>query len=132
MDLVVHLVAKSHLDIFKCQAKETRNPSAMKNSTIIETLEEALALHKSFRHDEAEKLYARVRFQAPKNFDGWFLSGAMAFQRGGHLEKAVELLTKARKLQPQSLECRMFLGMALADLDRHKRLSPILKKPFPK
>jgi hypothetical protein len=48
-------------------------------------LEEALALHKSFQHDEAERLYAKVRRECPRDFDAWFLSGAMAFQRGGHL-----------------------------------------------
>ncbi|MFM8982838.1 MAG: hypothetical protein ACKOLA_08005, partial [Spartobacteria bacterium] len=53
-------------------------------------LEEALALHRAFQHDEAEKIYARVRAAYPRDFDAWFLSGAMAFQRGGHLEKAVE------------------------------------------
>ena len=77
-------------------------------------LEEALALHRALRHDEAEKIYARVRAECPRDFDAWLLSGAMAFQRGGHLEKAAELLEKARKIKPDSIECRMFLGMALA------------------
>jgi predicted O-linked N-acetylglucosamine transferase (SPINDLY family) len=104
----------------------------MNHKQIIKTLEDALALHKSFQHDEAERLYARVRAAAPKNFDAWFLSGAMAFQRGGHLEQAVDLLQRARKIQPISVECRLFLGMALADSSRFAEAEPhlvwVLKK----
>ena len=95
-------------------------------------LEEALALHRAFRHDEAEKIYARVRAAYPRDFDAWFLSGAMAFQRGGHLEKAVELLEKARKLKPDSIECRLFLGMALADLGRYAEGEPHLSQALKK
>jgi protein O-GlcNAc transferase len=104
----------------------------MNQKQILKTLEEALALHKSFQHDEAERLYARVRAASPKNFDAFFLSGAMAFQRGGHLEQAVDLLQRARKLQPLSVECRLFLGMALADSARFAEAEPhlvwVLKK----
>lgn len=95
-------------------------------------LEEALALHKAFQHDEAERLYAQVRRECPRDFDAWFLSGAMAFQRGGHLEKAAELLEKARRLKPDSIECRMFLGMALADLGRHAEAEPHLSRALKK
>jgi len=95
-------------------------------------LEEALALHRAFQHDEAEKIYARVRAAYPRDFDAWFLSGAMAFQRGGHLEKAVELLEKARKLKPDSIECRLFLGMALADLGRFAEAEPHLSRALKK
>jgi len=104
----------------------------MKNSSIIQNLEEALTLHKALKHDEAERVYAKVRAVAPKNFDAWFLSGAMAFQRGGHLEKAVELLQKARKLKPDSIECRLFLGMALADLGRFAEAEPHLSRALKK
>ena len=95
-------------------------------------LEEALALHRALRHDEAEKIYARVRAECPRDFDAWFLSGAMAFQRGGHLEKAVDLLEKARKIKPDSIECRMFLGMALADLGRFAEAEPHLSRALKK
>lgn len=98
----------------------------MNQKQILKTLEEALALHKSFQHDEAERLYARVRAASPKNFDAFFLSGAMAFQRGGHLDQAVDLLQRARKLQPLSVECRLFLGMALADSARFAEAEPHL------
>ena len=95
-------------------------------------LEEALSLHQAYQHDEAERIYAKVRRDCPKDFDAWYLSGAMAFQRGGHLEEAVELLQKARKLNADSVECRMFLGMALADLGRHAEAEPHLVRALKK
>jgi tetratricopeptide (TPR) repeat protein len=95
-------------------------------------LEEALSLHQAHEHDEAERIYAKVRRECPKDFDAWYLSGAMAFQRGGHLEEAVELLQKARKLNADSVECRMFLGMALADLGRHAEAEPHLARALKK
>ena len=95
-------------------------------------LEEALALHRALQHDDAERIYSRVRAGYPRDFDAWFLSGAMAFQRGGHLEKAVELLEKARKIKPDSTECRMFLGMALADLGRFAEAEPHLSRALKK
>jgi predicted O-linked N-acetylglucosamine transferase (SPINDLY family) len=98
----------------------------------INLLEEALSLHKVHQHDEAERIYAKVRRECPRDFDAWYLSGAMAFQRGGHLEEAVELLQQARKLNAESLECRMFLGMALADLGRHAEAEPHLVRAVKK
>jgi predicted O-linked N-acetylglucosamine transferase (SPINDLY family) len=95
-------------------------------------LEEALSLHKAHQHDEAERVYARVRRECPKDFDAWYLSGAMAFQRGGHLEEAVDLLQKARKLNADSIECRMFLGMALADCGRFAEAEPHLVRALKK
>ena len=95
-------------------------------------LEEALSLHQSHQHDEAERIYSKVRRECPKDFDAWYLSGAMAFQRGGHLEEAVALLQKARKLNSDSVECRMFLGMALADLKRYTEAEPHLIRALKK
>ncbi len=107
-------------------------PDRMNHKQRTNLLEEALALHKSHQHDEAERIYAKVRLECPKDFDAWYLSGAMAFQRGGHLEEAIELLQKARKLNADSLECRMFLGMALADLGRYAEAEPHLVRTLKK
>lgn len=95
-------------------------------------LEEALALHQSQQHNEAEIIYARVRRECPRDFDAWYLSGAMAFQRGGHLEEAVEFLQQARKINPESIDCRMFLGMALADLGHFAEAEPHLTRAVKK
>jgi predicted O-linked N-acetylglucosamine transferase (SPINDLY family) len=104
----------------------------MNNKQRIDLLERALALHQTHQHDEAERVYAQVRRECPKDFDAWYLSGAMAFQRGGHLEIAVDHLQKARKLNPDSVECRMFLGMAFADLGRFAEAEPHLLRAIKK
>jgi predicted O-linked N-acetylglucosamine transferase (SPINDLY family) len=104
----------------------------MNNKQRINLLEQALALHQSHQHLEAERIYAQVRKECPKDFDAWYLSGAMAFQRGGHLEEAVQLLQHARKLNQESIECRMFLGMALADLGRYEEAEPHLLRTVKK
>jgi predicted O-linked N-acetylglucosamine transferase (SPINDLY family) len=91
----------------------------MKPKDIEQTLAKALGHHQTGDHDEAAKGYARVRAADPKNFSGWYLGGALAFQRGDHLPESVTLLSRARQLQPGALDCRLFLGMALADLGRH-------------
>lgn len=104
----------------------------MNNKQRINLLEEALALHQSQQHDQAELIYARVRRECPKDFDAWYLSGAMAFQRGGHLEESAKLLQQARKLNPDSVEARMFLGMALADLGRYAEAEPHLTRAIKK
>lgn len=100
-------------------ARPPRPTPLMNKKTLQRTLETALEFHRSGQHDEAEKLYAQVRHGAPKLYDGWYLSGTLAFQRGGHLEEAVTYLTRAQRLDPQAAQCKLFLGMALADLGRH-------------
>ncbi len=91
----------------------------MKPKEIEQALSKALGHHQTGAHDEAAKGYAQVRAADPKNYSAWYLAGALAFQRGEHLAEAVTLLGRARQLQPSSLECRLFLGMALADSGRH-------------
>ena len=39
------------------------------------------------RLTDAEKLYSRVRFAAPGNFDAFHLSGLLAFQQGRHADQ---------------------------------------------
>lgn len=104
----------------------------MNRKNLEATLNRALQLHHSGQHDEAERLYAQVRRSAPRLFDGWFLSGALAFQRGGHLEQSVQLLTKALQLQPSASQCRLFLGMALADSGRHSEAVNYLRSGLAK
>jgi superkiller protein 3 len=104
----------------------------MNRNQLQKVLETAIEHQKAGRHDEAEALYAQVRRDKPKLYDGWYLSGTLAFQRGGHLEQAVEYLSRARQLDRQAAECSLFLGMALADLGRYedaiKPLQSALKK----
>lgn len=91
-------------------------------------LEEALFYHRSNEFDRAEAIYKRVREACPREFDPWFLSGAMAFQRGGHLDFSIELLEKAKRINPFSDSCRLFLGMAYADRGRFADAEPLLAR----
>jgi protein O-GlcNAc transferase len=96
------------------------------------SLEEAIVLQNAGQFDEAERHYAQVRRSAPKLFDGWYLSGTLAFQRGGHLEKAVDYLTRALRLSAGSSKCKLFLGMALADLGRYAEAEKPLRSALEK
>ena len=90
----------------------------MKFKTLQRTLAAGVALQQSGQFDEAERQYAQVRRSAPNLFDGWYLSGTLAFHRGGHLEAAVEFLQRALRIDPRAGSAKLFLGMALADLGR--------------
>jgi len=92
----------------------------MNAKKIHQLLDTALAQHKVGQIDEAARLYAQVCRTAPRLFDGWYLAGALAFQRGGHLEEAIGFLSRAQRLDPRSVECKLFLGMALADAGRYE------------
>lgn len=106
----------------------------MNRNQLQKTLEAGIEHQKAGRYAEAEELYAQVRRDKPKLYDGWYLAGTAAFQRGGHLKQAVEYLSRARHLDRQAVECSLFLGMAFADLGRYedavKPLQAALKK-FP-
>jgi tetratricopeptide (TPR) repeat protein len=91
----------------------------MNRKKITQTLDRALAHHRAGEIDEAAALYLQVCRAAPRLFDGWYLAGALAFQRGGHLEQAIDYLSRAQRLDARSNECKLFLGMALADAGRY-------------
>jgi|GEM_PF-3162792 Putative Zn-dependent protease, contains TPR repeats len=96
------------------------------------TLDAALASHRAGQIEEAARLYAQVCHAAPRLFDGWYLAGALAFQRGGHLEEAIDYLTRALRLQPASVDCKLFLGMALADAGRYEEAEKPLRAALAK
>jgi protein O-GlcNAc transferase len=103
----------------------------MNQRKLQQTIESALALHQRGDLDEAARLYAQARRNAPQAFDAWHLAGALEFQRG-HTAEAIELLNRARQLDPKSAPCKLFLGMALADsgrfADAEKPLRAALEK----
>jgi tetratricopeptide (TPR) repeat protein len=104
----------------------------MNSKKLQRSLEAAVALQNAGQFDEAERYYAQVRRSAPKLFDGWYLSGTLAFQRGGHLEEAVDYLTRALRLSAGSSRCKLFLGMALADLGRYAEAEKPLRSALEK
>jgi tetratricopeptide (TPR) repeat protein len=80
-------------------------------------LQAAVDHQRAGRHDEAEALYAQCREAFPKVFDVWYLSGTLAVHRD-QPEAAIPLLQRALRLSPSSSQCKLFLGMALADTGR--------------
>jgi Flp pilus assembly protein TadD len=89
-------------------------------------LVEAVALHRAGDLDGAEKRYREVRDAQPKDFDALHLSGFLAHQQG-RPNDAVDLLTRAHRLDRKSIPCELRLGVALiaagrpADGESHLR-----------
>ena len=74
-------------------------------------VQEGIEHHRAGRLDAAEHHYGQVRAAAPKNFDGCHLGGLVAYQQGRH-PAALELLSRAAKLNPSDDVCAMRLGLA--------------------
>jgi len=89
-------------------------------------LQEALDLHRAGRLDEAAVRYARVRFDAPGNFDAAHLAGTLELQRKRPGE-AVPLLEAARRLNPKSAVCAMRLGVGLNALGKAPEAEAVLR-----
>jgi predicted O-linked N-acetylglucosamine transferase (SPINDLY family) len=89
------------------------NPSKLQS-----VLKAALAHHQAGRWVEAEKLYREARLGAPRSFDAFHLSGALAYQQGRGAD-AVNLFSHALKLDRKSVICGMRLGMALMVVGRN-------------
>lgn len=81
-------------------------------------LQTALAHHQAGRLEEADRLYRLVRAAQPANFDALHLSGAVAYQQGRYKE-AVDLLSRALRLNARSAPCEMRLGLAYTALGQH-------------
>ena len=75
-------------------------------------LQDAVALHRQGRLDEAERLYNRVLKIDRRHFDALHLLGVLNQQRGKTGE-AYRLLTAALKIQPRSPDALSHLGMVL-------------------
>ena len=71
------------------------------------TLEQALELasqhHKAGRLPESEAIYQQILKENPEQVDAVHMLGVLAYQVGKH-ELAIELITKATTLQPNSPE----------------------------
>ncbi len=84
---------------------------------IARRLEEALALHRQGRLDEAEKAYRRVLKALPQCFDALHLLGMLNLQRGKAGE-AHRLVAAALKINPRSDDALSNLGLVLMRLKR--------------
>ncbi len=81
-------------------------------------LQEAVALHRQGRLDEAERLYNRVLKADRNEFDALHLLGMLNHQRGKTGE-AYRLLVAALKAQPRSADALANFGMVLHALKRN-------------
>src|SRR4051812_27044830 len=98
----------------------------MSPSKLQSILKEALTLHKAGQAVEAEKLYRQARLAAPRSFDAYQLSGALAYQQG-RSNQAVEYFAHALKLDRKSVICGMRLGMSLLAIGRNQEAEKQLR-----
>ena len=97
------------------------------NPAIVQAVEEAAALYRQGKLDEAEKVCGRVLRQQPGWFDALHLMGLIKLQNG-KAGAAQGLLEQALKLNPASAPVMSNLGMTLAALNRDQEALAILDK----
>lgn len=84
---------------------------------LVQAIEEALALHRQGRLDEADRIYGRVLKSMPDQFDALHLGAMLKLQRGRAAE-AHRLISAALKVQPRSADALSNLGLVLRTLKR--------------
>ena len=94
-------------------------PCLLYTSTRVEAaFEQAFALHRQGRFDEAGPLYQQVLQLQPRHFQALHLLGIMAAQTN-RPDRAVELIGKSILVDPQSVAAHNNHGNALCQLNRH-------------
>lgn len=84
----------------------------MSPSKIQTLIKEGIAHHREGRLAAAEQCYRTVRQAVPKQFDALHLSGLVAYQQS-RMTEAVDLLTRAHRVDRKSAVCEMRLALAL-------------------
>jgi tetratricopeptide (TPR) repeat protein len=84
---------------------------------LMQAIQDALALHRQGRLDEADKIYGRVLKAIPDQFDALHL-GAMLKLQLGRAGEAFRLITAALKVEPRSADALSNLGLVLKALKR--------------
>jgi predicted O-linked N-acetylglucosamine transferase (SPINDLY family) len=80
-------------------------------------LQQALALHRSRRLDDAERLYREILAVAPRHFDALHMLGLVQYETGRHGD-AVESIRAATALKPDFAPACVNLGLALQKLGK--------------
>ncbi len=101
--------------------------AGVQTDRLTHALRDALADHEAGRHEEAERACARLRETAPRSFEVYHLSGALAYEQRRFAD-SVRLLSLARQLDPRSALCAMRLGMALIQVREWDRAEDCLKE----
>lgn len=89
-------------------------------------LQQGIVHHRAGRLGEALAIYTRIRSIAPRNFDALHLAGVVALQQVRTAD-AIDLLSRALRLNPHSAPCRMRLGLAYMNDGRAKLAEPNLR-----
>lgn len=79
-------------------------------SPVDRQIDEALALHRQGKLDEAEAIYHDVLAQHPNHAETLHFLGLIAHQKGEH-ERAISLLKQAIDVQPQTAQFQSNLGL---------------------
>ncbi len=90
-------------------------------------LQSAIEHQTAGRFAEAEVLYRQILAAVPTNFDAVHLLGTLAYQKN-RMQEAIDLLSRALKIDPKSAVCRMRLGMALLGAGRLEEAEPQLRQ----
>jgi predicted O-linked N-acetylglucosamine transferase (SPINDLY family) len=83
----------------------------------VEGLQQAIALHKAGRLEEAEARYRAILAQAPKSFDALHYLGVLAAQRG-RVSEGADLIGKAIELNPRVPDAQANLANLYNQLGR--------------
>jgi tetratricopeptide (TPR) repeat protein len=84
---------------------------------VANAVEQALALHRQGRLDEAERIYGRVLKASPGHFDALHLCAMLKLQRGKAGE-AYRLIGAALRIDPRSADALSNAGLVLSALKR--------------
>src|SRR5580700_5744947 len=95
------------------------NPAKMRRPQTARSIQEALALHRQGRLEEAGKIYDAVLAADPHDFDALHLGGVLRHQQGRSVE-ALRLVAAALKAQPGSADALTNYGVILDALKRHQ------------
>ena len=85
----------------------------------LDSIEQAQALHRTGRLDDAGRICAAVLAADPKNFDALHLAGVLNYQQGRSVE-ALRQLAAALQTQPGSASALTNYGVVLESLQRHE------------
>lgn len=117
------------------EAGRIRECNRLSPAKLQSILQNGLVHHRAGRLAEAEALYGQAKAAAPKNFDVLFLCGLMARQQN-RVAEAIDLLSRALKLNPSAVMCELRLaGVLLSarrsrEAEQHLRHALTLKADF--
>ncbi|MFZ3309671.1 MAG: tetratricopeptide repeat protein [Xanthobacteraceae bacterium] len=85
----------------------------------VRTIEQALALHREGKLDEADRVYGDLLVANPHNFDALHLAGMLRHQQGRSVD-GLRMVAAALKAKPGAADARMNYGVILLALERHQ------------